>query len=201
MPVSSRPWQARSSWVPPRPPAWPHTPTCSHDTRARSWSRDGNAWNRCTCGVDLATVQNHGGVRRQARNSPTSTCGTKQQLATRSASTHRRPDPIGQANQPIRPASRPRFARQSSPWPCHAAQPSRLLTTVSAPWHPQTPRRAPPRPAAAQQKPAHPVASATGCTLRPTAARAPARSPPLHAPAPASGCGAPSGCPVPHRCR
>ena len=52
------------------------------------------------------------------------------------------------------------------------------LTATSAPSHLQTARRPPPRSAAAPQKPAQAIAPATGCTLRPTAARAPTLRPP-----------------------
>ena len=120
------------------------------------------------------------------RRSPT--IPWEQQQATRSASTHRQPNPIDQPNQNICPTSAPHFARPSAPCPCRTAQPLRpaQLTTASAPTsHRHTARRPPPRPAAAQQKPAHPIAPATGRILRPTTARAPARSPPSR-PRPAS---------------
>ena len=122
------------------------------------------------------------------RRSPT--IPWEQQQATRSASTHRQPNPIDQPNQNICPTSAPHFARPSAPCPCRTAQPLRpaQLTTASAPTsHRHTARRPPPRPAAAQQKPAHPIAPATGRILRPPTARAPARSLPTR-PRPASGC-------------
>ena len=93
-------------------------------------------------------------------------------------------EPTPSAKLPRPSALCPRSAAPGSRHHIHATQHNHLASSPPRAHrsHPQTPRRPPPRPAAAPQKPAHPVAPATGCTLRPTTARAPARSPPYTSP-------------------